>query len=587
MTLARCKTALLDLINDPENRVIALSGRWGTGKTHLWQQVRKETGDAQAKEAVSASLFGVSTIMELKLKIAEGLAPKLRQANFETIKAGVSSIKKVLKGVHSSFSALDELSLLAMPYMLKGRFIVIDDIERKHSKLSIDEILGFIDECVQSHQCRILLVLNSDKLRDHEIWAQIREKVVDQEIKLETSPAEAFDIAQAITPCPWPEQFRLALEPLQITNIRILRKIIRTANQLLRSDSELSARILNRVLPSIGLLSAIHYQAVDNAPTPDFILTYDATNAASIIHLRKNQLEPLTEDQQNHDRWHQFMMRVGIAASDELEGLILAFLVSGILDSSKIRDVVRHYLQQEEHLEARHQTLEFLKRYNWHPELSDEDLIREIKTLLPLASKLHTGLLSSLITVADEVAKNQSLGLALFEAWREAPKAQNHEDISDSSEHSYLRQDHLHPLIQLELERQQTEERKRLTFLEVCRQITNENQWSSSRAQFIRSLSALQLESEIRAASGPDLQLLLQCGFDLVNGHGGLYAGLWEASDAFLHACDAIIHHDPESRLTKIIKREFRAAGLLGRVLSVGLDKRGPDVMMNLEGAPS
>lgn len=142
----------------------------------------------------------------------------------------------MLKGFHSSFSALDELSLLAVPYMLKGRFIVIDDIERKHTKLTIDEILGFIDECVQNHECRILLVLNSDKLEDQKLWGQIREKVVDQEIKLETSPSEAFDIAQKLTPCPWPQQMKLSLEPFQITNIRIIRKVIRAANQLLGSD---------------------------------------------------------------------------------------------------------------------------------------------------------------------------------------------------------------------------------------------------------------------------------------------------------------------------------------------------------------
>lgn len=184
MTLARCKAALLRLIDDQENRVIALSGKWGTGKTELWKQVRGETVDAKAKDAVLVSLFGVSTITELKLKIAEGLAPKLGEGHFDAIKAGIAGFKKVLKGFHSSFSALDELSLLAVPFMLKGRFIVIDDIERKHTKLTIDEILGFIDECVQNHECRILLVLNSDKLEDQKLWGQTREKVVDQEIKL-------------------------------------------------------------------------------------------------------------------------------------------------------------------------------------------------------------------------------------------------------------------------------------------------------------------------------------------------------------------------------------------------------------------
>lgn len=123
----------------------------------------------------------------------------------ESIKNAYSGLKKVLKGVHSGFSALDELALIVTPMMLKGRFIVIDDIERKHEKLSIDEILGFIDDCVQSLECRILLILNSDQLADKKLWETFREKVIDQELRLDISPNEAFDIAAGLTPTADPE----------------------------------------------------------------------------------------------------------------------------------------------------------------------------------------------------------------------------------------------------------------------------------------------------------------------------------------------------------------------------------------------
>lgn len=109
------------------------------------------------------------------------MLPKLEAGGqlAESIKNGYAGLKKVLKSIHSGFSALDELGLIAAPMMLKGRFIVIDDIERKHEKLSIDEILGFIDDCVQSLECRILLILNSDQLGDKKLWELFREKVID------------------------------------------------------------------------------------------------------------------------------------------------------------------------------------------------------------------------------------------------------------------------------------------------------------------------------------------------------------------------------------------------------------------------
>ena len=39
MSLEKTKEHLLKLLGDADNKVIALSGKWGTGKTHLWGEV--------------------------------------------------------------------------------------------------------------------------------------------------------------------------------------------------------------------------------------------------------------------------------------------------------------------------------------------------------------------------------------------------------------------------------------------------------------------------------------------------------------------------------------------------------------------
>ena len=226
MTLARCKQNFIDLLADADNRVIALSGKWGSGKSHLWKEVQATSTDEKVKGAVYASLFGLSSIAELKLKIAQGVLPKLEAggALADSIRNGYAGVKKVLKGIHTGFSALDELALIAAPMMIKGRFIVIDDIERKHEKLSIEEILGFIDDCVQNLGCRILLILNSDQLADKKLWELFREKVIDQELLLDTSSLEAFDIAMGLTSTEYAAQIKPAVEACQITNIRIVRR---------------------------------------------------------------------------------------------------------------------------------------------------------------------------------------------------------------------------------------------------------------------------------------------------------------------------------------------------------------------------
>jgi tRNA A37 threonylcarbamoyladenosine biosynthesis protein TsaE len=52
MSLKETKTRLLELLSDAENNVIALSGRWGTGKTPLWGEIMSEARDEAFNGAI-------------------------------------------------------------------------------------------------------------------------------------------------------------------------------------------------------------------------------------------------------------------------------------------------------------------------------------------------------------------------------------------------------------------------------------------------------------------------------------------------------------------------------------------------------
>ena len=62
MSLKETKEHLLELLDDAGNKVIALSGKWGTGKTHMWHEVMEESQDEKVKGALYVSLFGLSGI---------------------------------------------------------------------------------------------------------------------------------------------------------------------------------------------------------------------------------------------------------------------------------------------------------------------------------------------------------------------------------------------------------------------------------------------------------------------------------------------------------------------------------------------
>ena len=51
MSIESTKKQLIELLERVDNNVIALSGKWGTGKTHLWNEVKKESKDEKVQKA--------------------------------------------------------------------------------------------------------------------------------------------------------------------------------------------------------------------------------------------------------------------------------------------------------------------------------------------------------------------------------------------------------------------------------------------------------------------------------------------------------------------------------------------------------
>jgi hypothetical protein len=210
----------------------------------MWKEIRDDvSSDPAVKSALYVSLFGVTSIAELKIKLLQSATPLLSASGpaADGVKAVVSAAKNLAQGLFRTGSALDELALLAVPALVREKFIVVDDIERKHGKLTIDEVLGFIDDFTQNYGCEVLPILNTDQLTDKTIWEKFREKVIDVELLLDTTPKEAFSIAIGQTPSVFDKHIDPAVCVCGLTNIRIIRKVIRAVDKILSHHAPLSA----------------------------------------------------------------------------------------------------------------------------------------------------------------------------------------------------------------------------------------------------------------------------------------------------------------------------------------------------------
>lgn len=565
MTLARSKENFLEALADEANRVVALSGKWGTGKSYLWKEVQAASTDDVVKGAVYASLFGASSISELKIKIAQQLLPKLDAGGvvLESIKSAYAGVKKVLKGFHSGFAALDELAIIATPLMLKGRFIVIDDIERKHEKLSIDEILGFIDDCVQNLGCRILLILNSDQLHDIKVWDLFREKVIDQELRLETSPAEAFDIAASLTPTMFAAELKQAVEACRVTNIRVIRKIIRVVNRLLANRGELPPHILARVIPSTTLLSAIHYKGLDDGPDFDFVLGFENFLIARTLRDQKEGEEE-SPYEKARERWRLLLDKLGIQGTDDFEALVVDYLKSGLIDVGAVGTIVDRYVAEGRQLAARTRAHDFFERSIWHLEIPEVQLLEELRAMLPDIGLLDMFTVTSLHRQASKLAGGAEVAGELVEGWISAFRARHplgHDESRLDRDYNYSRRS-LHPDIEAEVRALLARQQSTATLLEVCRRVSEDQSWGSREDSLMRSITPADYEAAITAATGHDLKLILLQSMDFMKNRNAYEGSFGSGIESFVVACRAIVHREPDSRLGRLVRELFSDAGM-------------------------
>lgn len=546
------KDHLVQLLADRDNKVIALSGKWGTGKSHLWREVKAASEDEAVKAALYVSLFGLRDMNQIKLKVVQSALPSAEKhsAAWEKVRVGMEGAKKVLTSLHKGFSALDELALLAVPSLLKEKVIVLDDVERKHDKLSIDEVLGFIDEFTQQHGARFVLILNSDQLDDRRVWETLREKVVDQEIRLSTSTSEAFGIAIGLTPSPYADRLRAAAERCALTNIRIIRKVIKALNRILRNRTDLSDALLSRVVPSTVLLSAVHYKGIEDGPDFDFVLSQGTPNDWS-VSLEKDKAED--EENRRKSKWKLLLNDLGIHGCDDYELLVIEFLQSGLFDPSAVAAIIDRYAVENDAMTARNDLNKFFERLIWDHRLTEADLLAEAKELAPRVHLIDVHNFTSFHDAVEELPGGKDVAKDMLDRWIAEFKAKNFDDFDDDN--MFGRK--VHPAIQAEFEAIKTNSQAKLTVFDACEFIVKHSGWNVRQELAMKGATVADFEAGIKTIDIKGLRLFMRRMLEMTMQPGGYREHFGQATDRFAEACKNIAQDPNSGRLGKLIKKLF------------------------------
>jgi hypothetical protein len=222
---------LKELFSRDDAFVLSINGKWGVGKTHFWNNFRKNELSNE-KNIAYVSLFGKETIQDIRTDIILQISKK---------DSYINSVGGAISNVKSSFGFKDEeinfgLSgsiISSMMTLLKKKdfkdvIVCFDDFERLSKKLDMKDILGLISELKEQKNCKVVLLLNRDKLKGKTL-SIYKDKIIDFEFEYSPTPEQSYALIESSLTVftKYPRKF---FKKNNINNIRVMKRVINSLN---------------------------------------------------------------------------------------------------------------------------------------------------------------------------------------------------------------------------------------------------------------------------------------------------------------------------------------------------------------------
>ena len=184
-----------------EGGVILVSGPWGSGKTHFWQNFVRSYGKELSWSRYSyVSLFGVTSADEVRRRIVYS-SESLKTGN-SLFPSGLQKLIRnaapgVIKGASKILTYGEALPVQQVTEYIDRRLFIqatinalvcLDDLERVTDSVDLRTIFGVVDELRRERDTIIVIICNTDQLSENnrEIYKQYFEKTVDVFLRLPT-----------------------------------------------------------------------------------------------------------------------------------------------------------------------------------------------------------------------------------------------------------------------------------------------------------------------------------------------------------------------------------------------------------------
>ncbi|MEW4447312.1 hypothetical protein [Qipengyuania sp. JC766] len=367
MTAALAQIEMFRFLASTHPEVLSVSGRWGVGKTYAWAKALnecREQGTCPRKRYSYVSAFGVSSIKELKQAVFQStvrldgnaIEPTVDsfRENLRTIE-GASRLaewtgRRLSKASSSLVSLIPwagsagDLILPTASLLIRDQIVCIDDLERSGNGLSIVEVLGFATELKETRNCKVVLLLNKDRLNGElSQFDGYLEKVADQAIVFEPLPIESANIALEQDDELGQKLLSLVVK-LGITNIRVIRRIRRFVSHLEGQFASWHPSTVEQAIQSLALFGWSIFEP-DQAPSMASIRSYNRYQGFF-------ETDEGSGDEESQSLSH-LMQAYGFVGVDDFDEVLIEGLENGAFNLAKLGEQAQTLNDQFDNAAAR------------------------------------------------------------------------------------------------------------------------------------------------------------------------------------------------------------------------------------------
>lgn len=316
----------------PTQRVLLIKGPWGSGKSHFLRDYFSKATPPQSDKKLLpkwisyTSLFGCTSIQQLEDRVSACVQPSSLWNKISD--GGVINTTRTffyafcIRFLGASFSSPISSAIW---HFTKTRqlLIVIDDVERAHRDLRLEDVLGFASGLTENSRAelKIILVCNTEKLPagGADALSQLREKVVHAELFFNPCPKELVEEFFGHK-----EQASTMLECLAAIgegNIRIVSRVSSALTEINQLFMDRGASLYSEDKNEIVRICVFYFRA-GRAITSDWYDSHWKTLFES---------DGAGGRKKKHDPAHELLKRLGASWSD-FGPLVVQWLSFGMVE---------------------------------------------------------------------------------------------------------------------------------------------------------------------------------------------------------------------------------------------------------------